>query len=410
MLPVSQAEALILEHLTPLTTLETVPLVQAHRRILGASVISTRDFPDWANSAMDGYAVKFSDVKVASPDRPITLSITEDIPAGQEPQFSLGSGQAARILTGAKLPQGADTVIMQENSQRSGPQVTILAAPPHPGHFVRDRGEYCRQGDELLKRGIRLQAPELAILATAQVSQVSVYRRPQVALFSTGDELITVDQTLTGAKIVDSNQYALTAFVESLGAIPVPLGIVPDDPQALKTTMKKAITSADMVLSTGGVSVGDYDYVEKLLEELGGQILIRSVAMKPGKPLTVAQFANGCLYFGIPGNPVSALVCCWRLVQPALKKLSGLQAPWSPTWVKGKTQSLLKSDGQRETYCWGRVSLDEAGEFCFQVASGSHSSGNLMNLAQTNALAVLPIGIKEIAPHETVTLLLPNAL
>ncbi|MFM7577141.1 MAG: molybdopterin molybdotransferase MoeA, partial [Microcystaceae cyanobacterium] len=245
----------------------------------------------------------------------------------QEPQRILNTGQAARIFTGAKLPQGADTVVMQEQTQRQGDQVLILSAPPKKGHFVRSPGEYCQKGGRLLTAGMRLQAPELAVLATAQVSQVPVYRRPQVAIFSTGDELISVEETLTGAKIVDSNQYALAAFVENQGAIPLPFGIVPDDPDRLKHTMAQAIASADLVLSTGGVSVGDYDYVEKLLAELGGEIVIRSVPMKPGKPLTVAKFANGCVYFGIPGNPVSALVSCWRFVQPAIAKLSGLAAP-----------------------------------------------------------------------------------
>ncbi len=410
MLSVSQAEARILELVHPLKTVETVTLREANRRVLGQTVVSVQDFPYWPNSAMDGYAVQWEDVAQATPHQPDRLTITEEIPAGQEPQRVLLKGQAARIFTGAKLPQGADTVIMQEQTQCQGDQVLILSAPSQKGHFVRSQGEYCQKGENLLEAGIRLQAPELAVLATAQVSQVSVYRRPQVAIFSTGDELIAVEQTLTGAKIVDSNQYALAAFVENQGAIPVSLGIVPDDPDRLKSTMAQAIVSADLVLSTGGVSVGDYDYVEKLLAELGGEIVIRSVAMKPGKPLTVAKFANGCVYFGIPGNPVSALVSCWRFVQPAIAKLSGLSAPWSPVWVKAQTQTRLTSDGQRETYLWGRVQCSSTGDLTFAIAPGSHSSGNLINLAQANALAVLPIGTKEIASQETITLLLPQGL
>ncbi|MFM7191502.1 MAG: gephyrin-like molybdotransferase Glp [Microcystaceae cyanobacterium] len=410
MLPVSQAEARILDLINPLQTLETVTLREANRRILGETVVSGQDFPYWPNSAMDGYAVQWQDVAQASPDQPVSLTIIEEIPAGQEPQRILNTGQAARIFTGAKLLQGADTVVMQEQTQRQGDQVLILSAPPKKGHFVRSPGEYCQKGGRLLTAGMRLQAPELAVLATAQVRQVPVYRRPQVAIFSTGDELISVEETLTGAKIVDSNQYALAAFVENQGAIPVHLGIVPDDPDRLKHTMAQAIASADLVLSTGGVSVGDHDYVEKLLAELGGEIVIRSVPMKPGKPLTVAKFANGCVYFGIPGNPVSALVSCWRFVQPAIAKLSGLAAPWSPVWVKAQTQTSLTSDGQRETYLWGRVQFSATGDLTFQIAPGSHSSGNLINLAQANALAVLPIGTTAIAPLATVHLLLPQGL
>ncbi|MFM7574653.1 MAG: molybdopterin molybdotransferase MoeA, partial [Snowella sp.] len=197
---------------------------------------------------------------------------------------------------------------------------------------------------------------------------------------------------LEPGQIIDSNQFALMSFVQGQGAIPLNLGIVADDRDRLRETMSQAINKADMVLSTGGVSVGDYDYVEELLKELGGEILIQSVAIKPGKPLTVAKFANGCIYFGIPGNPVSALVSCWRFVQPALKKLSGLAHPWRPNFIKARTKNSLKTDSKRETYLWGKVQWDDHGNAQFQVASGSHSSGNLINLAQTNCLACLAQG------------------
>ncbi len=171
----------------------------------------------------------------------------------------------------------------------------------------------------------------------------------------------------------------------------------------------KAIAEADIVLSTGGVSVGDYDYVDGILAELGGQIHIRSVAVKPGKPLTVASFKNSCLYFGIPGNPVSALVSCWRFVQPALKKLSGLKNNWQPTFIKAVTKQELRSAGKRETYLWGKLNIVE-GVPEFSLAGGSHSSGNLINLSQTNALAVVPIGQTSIATGESIRVMLTKQL
>jgi molybdopterin molybdotransferase len=239
-----------------------------------------------------------------------------------------------------------------------------------------------------------------------------------VAILSTGNELVTPDQPLQPGQIVDSNQYALAAFVTLAGGVPVPLGIVRDEPEALKEAIRAAITSADIVLSTGGVSVGDYDYVDQILAELGAEIHIRAVAVKPGKPLTVATFplpsskggqggANRpVLYFGLPGNPVSALVSCWRFVQPALSKLSGLpQEAWEPMFVKAIARHDLRSDGRRETYLWGQLRLDTTGTYEFHLAGGSHSSGNLINLAQTTGLAVVPVGQTLIPAGEPVQVL-----
>jgi molybdopterin molybdotransferase len=240
----------------------------------------------------------------------------------------------------------------------------------------------------------------------------------RVAIFSTGDELAAADQPLAPAQIVDSNQYALAALVAEAGAQPICLGVVPDRLDALKLAIAEAVAQADLVVSSGGVSVGDYDYVDRILGELGAELHIRSVAVKPGKPLTVATFdaANSqgsgvstppfpILYFGLPGNPVSALVSFWRFVEPALRKLSGLPTGWRPTFVQGRTVEALRSDGKRESYLWGQVHL-VANEYEFHLAGGSHSSGNLINLAATNALAVVPIGQTTIAAGELVRIML----
>ncbi len=408
MLSVNDAEAIILNLVQPLDT-EVVDLLAADGRILAKPVSSQLDFPHWDNSAMDGYAVRYEDVKDCSAENPAVLEIVEEIKAGYQPQSTIQQGQAARILTGAVMPVGADTVVMQEVTRREENRVFIQAASK-PQEFVRHRASYYQAGTQLLPTGIILNAPEIAVLAAAQCTRLEVFRKPIVAILSTGDELISVDQPLQPGQIVDSNQYALAVLVRQSGAEPLMLGIVKDEPVALEQAVAYAIANADMVLSSGGVSVGDYDYVEQILESLGGEIRIRAVAMKPGKPLTVATFpiGDGCegggtpplrgriadspLYFGLPGNPVAALVTFWRFVQPAIKKRAGLAVGWEPRFVKARSRHELRSDGKRETYFWGQMFLSKEGVYEFQKAPGSHSSGNLINLALTNSLAVLPVG------------------
>jgi molybdopterin molybdotransferase len=395
MLSVNQAEKIILDLVKPITESEIVKLVNGHNRILAVNVSSKLDFPYWDNSAMDGYAVKYVDVKNCSLDNPIKLDIVEEIRAGYTPKYELKSGQAARIFTGAMLPQGADTVVMQENTKKEGNLVKILVAPK-PQEFVRHKGSFYQSGRDLLTSGIKIDSPEMAILATAQSTKLTVFRKPKVAIFSTGDELITPEKTLQSGQIIDSNKYLLISFITQNNGIPIDLGIVPDRQEALKNTISQAIQQADCVLSTGGVSVGEYDYVDQILTELGAKIQFRNVAIKPGKPLTFATFDHGCLYFGIPGNPVSTMVTCWRFVQSALQKLSGLANNYQPIFVNAKTRHNLHSTGQRETYLWGKLFLVN-GEYEFELATGFHNSANLINLAETNGLAVVPVGTKTIA-------------
>ncbi|TVQ61409.1 MAG: molybdopterin molybdenumtransferase MoeA [Spirulina sp. DLM2.Bin59] len=403
MLSVQIAEDLILNAIHPPQAADTVALTAALGRVLAQPVTSPGDLPPWDNSAMDGYAVQSacavsSDVQSG----PVTLQVVAEIAAGQVPRHRLQPGEAARIFTGAMVPPGADAIAIQEETQREGDRVTLLNPPP-PQRFIRQQGSYCRQGDVILPAGTRIGPAEMAVLATVQALSLLVYPQPKVAIFSTGNELIPPDATLQPGQIIDSNQWALSAAVAQMGAIPIPLGIVPDQPDALREKMAAAIAQADLVLSTGGVSVGDYDYVEKLLEELGGDIQIRSVAIKPGKPLTVAAFPQ-CLYFGIPGNPVSALVTFWRFIAPALRKRAGLAAPWGPQWVEGRSPQTLTADGKRETYLWGQLHWPQ-GRPEFHPAPGGHNSGNLINLACTNSFAVLPVGVREIPAGEPVQII-----
>jgi molybdopterin molybdotransferase len=402
MLTVNEAQEIILDLIKPIQETEIVKLDQSLNRILALPITSKLDFPHWDNSSMDGYAVKFSDLQ----NLPVNLEIIGEIPAGKNPDFTIQKGQTARIFTGSIIPNGADTIIMQENTHKKDNIVTILEGNYSLNDFIRKKGEFYQAGNILLPQGIKITAPEIGVLAAAQCNDITVYRRPKVMILSTGNELITPDQTLKKGQIVDSNSYVLTAFLSQNGAIPLNLGSIPDEPEKLKKAIKQAISQADLVLSTGGVSVGDYDYVERILEELGGEIPIHRVKIKPGKPLTVAKFSlNSCVYFGIPGNPVSALVTCWRFIQPALKKISGLKDNYSPKFVRAITLNDLKSMGDRETYLWGNIQLKN-GTYQFNIPEGGHNSGNLINLALTNSLGVIPEGIKQIRIGEQIQVML----
>jgi molybdopterin molybdotransferase len=349
---------------------------------------------------MDGYAVRQADLAQG----PAELQIIETIPAGVAPQQAVGPGQAARIFTGAMMPPGADAIAIQEDTEPAGPDRVKVLSQPAAGEFVRAKGMFCRSGDQILPAGLAIGPAELAVLAAAQCDRVTVVRRPRVAVFSTGDELGTIDQPLQPGQIVDSNQYALIAFLQQMGVEPIALGVVRDDRAALKAAVEQAIDQADLVLSTGGVSVGDYDYVDAVLAELGGEIHVKSVAVRPGKPLTLATFGPK-VYVGLPGNPVSALVGCWRFVAPLLRKLSGRSGPHGVQWLTARSAQDLQGAGRRETYLWGSLQIIE-GQLVFSLAKGSHSSGNLINLAGTTALAQVPQGTSEIAAHSEIQVLL----
>ncbi|MEL6262826.1 MAG: gephyrin-like molybdotransferase Glp [Cyanobacteria bacterium J06626_6] len=419
MFSAADAERLIFTLVSPVETVETVPLGVADclGRVLAAPVTSSLDFPHWDNSAMDGYAIRASDVQTA----PTQLSVVEEIPAGRPPQRTVGAGQAARILTGAMMPVGADTVVMQEETQRQvsrtdgAEDAVLILKVPQPGAFVRRRGSFYQAGDALLGVGQAIAPAEIAILAAAQQTQVTVYRRPRVAILSTGSELVSPDQPLQPGQIVDSNQQALTALVTQAGAVPLAMGIVRDDRRSVKAAVASALDQADMVLSTGGVSVGDYDFVDDVLAELGATLHIRAVAVKPGKPLTVASWAGGAerstaheapgkLYFGLPGNPASAMVGFWRFVGPAIAKLSGRRGPWAPDFVLAEATTELRAGGGRETYLWGELTAGGTG-YRFGRAAGLHNSGNLVNLANTSGLGVVPQGETVIAKGAPVRVL-----
>ena len=417
MLSVAEAEARILQLCVPFEgkgDREQVPLMAGRGRILAEAILAARDVPHWDNSAMDGYAVRSTDCQHS--DGEPQLTVIDEVPAGTDAPQELQAGQATRIFTGGVLPKGADAVVMQEETERLGDRVVIKAAVK-AGQFVRKQGDYCRMGAPILSPGSHLRPAELAIAAANQTTELLVFRRPKVAILSTGNELVTVDQPLKPGQIVDSNRYALMAFVEQLGAIALPLGIVDDSREKVTQAVRGAIAQADVVLSTGGVSVGDYDFVEDVLGELGATVAVRKVAIKPGKPLTVAQFSADTLnalelegdhrtrpvvYFGLPGNPVSALVGCWRFVAPALRTIAG-RSPDAvrSQFVQAIAQAPLRGARKRDNYLWGLLTCTDRG-YEFQPASGHHNSANLINLAGTTGLAIVPAEMGEIPAGQSV--------
>ncbi|CAN1209613.1 Molybdopterin molybdenumtransferase [Tumidithrix helvetica PCC 7403] len=415
---VSSAESTILNLIQPFdaeTNREQIELIQALGRILAEDIKSELDFPHWDNSAMDGYAFRHTDLEEVG-----KLAIaSQDIPAGATIAQPLAKGECIRIFTGGMLPEGADTVVMQEDVEVIG-EYLQLKAPIAKGEYVRHQGEFYRSGATLLTKGTKLTATDIGALAAARCQTVSVYRLPKVAIFSTGNELVSLAsrEPLKLGEIVDSNQYALAALVTQSGGIPLLMGAVPDRQESLRSAIETAIASADLIISSGGVSVGDYDYIERILAEMEAEIHVQSVGIKPGKPLTVATFSS-CLdssltasdtkhpqlYFGVPGNPVSAMVSFWRFIRGAIAKLGGSDASsWYPQFILAQTTKDLHAQGRRETYLWGHLTQD-AGRAIFQPVE-NYSSGNLISVTGTNALAVLKVNQTYVPEGEVVLVML----
>ncbi|MEE3719271.1 gephyrin-like molybdotransferase Glp [Tumidithrix elongata RA019] len=413
---VSNTESTILNLIQPFdakTDREQIDLLQALGRILAEDIKSELDFPHWDNSSMDGYAFRHADLEEVE-----QLAIaSQDIPAGSTEAPPLGKGECVRIFTGGMLPEGADTVVMQEDVEIVGVYLR-LKAPSTKGEYVRHQGEFYRSGITLLSKGTKLVGTDLGALAALRCQTVPVYRQPKVAIFSTGNELVSLasQDPLKLGQIIDSNQYTLAALVTQAGGIPLLMGAVPDRQESLRSAIETAIASADLVISSGGVSVGDYDYIDRILAEMGAELHIQSVAIKPGKPLTVATFSSSLnnaltasgekrcqLYFGVPGNPVSAMVSFWRFIRGAIAKLGGGNASsWYPQFILAQTTQDLHAQGRRETYLWGHLAW-KSGRAIFDPVE-NYSSGNLISVIGTNALAILKVNQTYVPAGETVAI------
>jgi len=395
MLTVTEARERILSHFQA-TTEETLPLIKCANRILAVDITAAHELPLFNNSSMDGFAIRAVDSRSAAVDSSLTLSVVADIPAGSAPTVTLAQGQAARIMTGAQIPAGADAVIPVEdtdfNSREAGtaaPQTVSFTRTVKAGENVRTRGMDLHTGDVVLRKGRRLKPQDLGLLAMLGIANVKVHKKARIALLSSGSELIEVDAPLTEGKIHDSNSYALAAAIESTGAEVVRLGVAKDTLESVTGLLEKAAhEKVDLIISSAGVSVGAFDYVKEVIESKGKLDFWR-VNMRPGKPLAFGEY-RGKAFIGLPGNPVSAFVGFEIFVRPVLEKLSG-QLDGSRLTVKVRCGEEIESDG-RESYLRAKI-RNENGVY-IAALTGHQGSGNLLSLVQADALLIIPAGVK----------------
>ena len=395
LLSVDQARERILSHFQPVTT-ETLPLAGCSNRVLAQDMVAQNDLPPFDNSSMDGFAIRAGDVIEATTDSPRNLRVVADIPAGSHPTISLAAGEAARIMTGAPVPEGADAVVPVEdtgfNERDAGtpaPDEVQVFKPVKPGWNIRPRGMDILSGEIVLHKGRTLKPQDLGLLAMLGFANVPVFRKPRVALFSSGDELLPPEAPLEEGKIRDSNSYTLAALLEGAGAEVIRLGVARDNRDSVKAMLEKAVEShVDLILSSAGVSVGAFDFVKQVIESNGSMDFWR-VNMRPGKPVAFGDYKNIPI-IGLPGNPVSAFVGFEVFVRPALGKLGGLVSG-SRQAVRVRCTEQIDSDG-RESYL--RAEVQEESGLLVARLTGHQGSGNLHSLVQANALLIIPAGVK----------------
>lgn len=382
---------------------EPIDVADGLGRVLAEDIRATLDLPPFANSSMDGYAVRAADVLNASRNAPTTLTVIGDIPAGSSPHFTISEGQAARIMTGGPLPTGADTVIPVEQTDdapQGGKYAERLAAPPPPriaifepgraGDYVRPVGEDVQAGQVVLREGRVLRAADLGVLVGLGLPRIQVVRRPVVAVLSTGDELLDVNEPLAPGKIRDSNGYTITALVQGLGAQAIRLGIARDTVEDVRAHLQRALdANADLILSTAGVSVGNYDVVKSVVESLG-ELGFWKVRMRPGKPLAFGHLQN-TPFMGLPGNPVSAMISFDVFARPAILKMAGRSLQTAT--AEAELAHALQSDG-RQSYL--RVTLERQNGKLVARSTGNQSSGVLTSLVNADGLLIVPEGVTEV--------------
>ena len=390
-LPLEEARQRILAAVTPLDDEETLGLHQALHRVLAEAVAAKVDVPAHTNSAMDGYAMRGADVQAAG----ARLKLVGQSFAGHPYDGTVNQGECVRIMTGAVVPDGADTVIMQEQAERDGEQVEFQRSAK-TGANVRPAGEDLKRGQTALEPGRWLTSADLGVLASVGVPEVRVKRKPRVAFFSTGDELKPVGQPLAPGQIHDSNRYSLFGLLTELGVELEDLGVIPDQREAVDEALQKA-SRCDAVISTGGASVGEADYIVEALEKLGN-VGFWQVAMKPGRPLAFGRI-NQAWFFGLPGNPVSAMVTFLQLVRPALVKLAGAQPALPLQIAVPVTADIRKKPGRRE---FQRGRLVQSDDGLAVVPFGHQGSGVLRSMSEADCLINLPPERGSVSAGETV--------
>jgi molybdopterin molybdotransferase len=368
---------------SPLT--EWIPLGEAHDRVLAQPVLTPIDLPPFDNSAMDGYAVRAVDVTTARPESPVRLRLAGRVAPGEVFPGEVAGGACVRLFTGSRLPRGADTVVMQEDTRTEPgqPGEVLVFQAAQPGEHVRRLGEDRRCGATLVEAGERLTSGRICLLAAAGVSQVGVGRQPVVGLLATGSELKEPGQPLAPGQIYECNRAALAALIRRAGAISRILPLVADTLAATRLALADALEQCDIVVTSGGVSVGETDFIRRALEESGGELQFWRVAIKPGRPFLFGRWRQKLL-FGLPGNPVSALVTFLLLVRPALRRWQGAADTALPTQPGVLAEPLANPGGRRHFF---RVNVDPAGKV---RSAGVQASHVLSSLAAANGLVELP--------------------
>ena len=380
MIPVEEARARILADLHPLPA-EQISLADAFGRVLAEDLAARRTQPPAAVSAMDGYAVRATDVA----NVPARLRVIGAAPAGAAFDGTVGAGETVRIFTGGPLPDGADTIVIQENVDAGGGEIVVREGAAK-GAFVRPAGLDFRQGEVLLKQGRVLTARDIGLAAAMNVPWLMVRRRPRVAILATGDEIVMPGEPLGPDQIISSNGPALAALVQTCGGVPVSLGIAADNPASLKAAAAAAI-GADLLVSSGGVSVGERDIVQRVLGEAGLKVDFWRVAMRPGKPLMFGRLGDIPM-IGVPGNPVSAMVCGVLFVRPALERLLGVDRVHAPP-ATARLGSGLAANDQRQDYLRATLDHGDDGQLIATPFERQDSSMFLL-MARADCLVVRP--------------------
>lgn len=397
---VDEARKHVLDSITRLEEVE-LPLLDSLGLSLARDAVSSNDIPPFDNTAMDGYAVIARDVASASPDNPVRLEVLGDLPAGYTTDAVVGEMQALRIMTGAPMPGGADTVIPVESTRVDGDSVLIMEALER-GYHVRKAGEDVKAGQTVLEAGTYIGPAELGMLASLGYSRVSCFRRAVVGIIATGDELVGVDEELAPGKIRDSNSYTMYGMVLEAGGEPLRLGTVRDEADLLERIILDNLERVDLFITSGGVSMGDYDMVKDVLEKLGDMNFWK-VSMRPGKPQAFGHIGGKPL-FGLPGNPVSVMVSFEQFVRPALKKMMGCRQLMRPVVTAVLDSPLGRKTGRAE---FVRVIAEWRDGAYHARATGPQGSGILSSMVLGNALAMLPesVGRLEIGEEATIQLL-----
>ena len=401
LMPLEQGLNTLRQTITPVTETEVVTLEAALDRVLAECVLSRVNVPSHTNSAMDGYALRLSDL-----DESDTLPLAGQSLAGHPYQANVPSGQCVRIMTGASVPAGLDTVVMQEHTLVTAKGIQFLKHPGTQGNNIRLAGEDIREGSEVFAAGHKIRAQDLGLLASVGLKTVSVYRRVTVALFSTGDELRQPGEALGAGDIYDSNRFALKAMLKRLGTDIIDLGLIPDDPDALREAFNTADQQADVVVTSGGVSVGDADFVKDILQEMG-EMSFWKLAIKPGKPFAFGQLPNSW-FIGLPGNPVSATVTFQQLAAPALLHLMGA-VPTPLQTVQAVCQTPLKKKPGRREFQRGILTTHASGTMEV-VTTGSQGSGVMRSMSLANCYIVLSESQGNVEAGQTVNVQLFNHL